>query len=155
LGWYKQTRRELQQVENEYKKYLTSESGVELEPLVDEEPLSIPLHFHTPYGFMGAYLLADFDRFIRLMISIRHYALMSDKEILTVVHDLNRKVRRALSEPLQWKSTGVTREDIKLKTDKAGLALAAMGRISEAVLSKKIAPPFSPKPVLNRPLLRS
>lgn len=54
---------------------LDSVQGIEIDLAQSTTPLRVPLRFATPYGYMGAYLITDYDRLVRLVLTAQHVAL--------------------------------------------------------------------------------
>lgn len=139
------TRKELQKLETKYRKLLKSKEGLEVEAFDDEQPLRIPLYFSTPYAFMCSYVLADFDRLIRVLVTVLHLGLAPDKDTLAQISRANELVRNLQGMPLQWHKTGVTRKDIAENTPLAEKAKSLMGEINSQILDGSVTPPNAPK----------
>ena len=97
---------------------------------------------------MCSYILADFDRLIRLLLTILHLGLAPDKQILSVIRRASELIRSLQGMPLQWHKTGVTRKDILENTPLAEQAKNLMGEINSQILEGQIAPPNAPKKLL-------
>lgn len=144
----RKARSQLLSIETEHRKLL-KQDGLEMDIFFNTEAIRISLVFKIPYAFMAAYVLADFDRVVRLCVSLNHFGLLPEKELSTVLRQAARIARQGLSSPLQWQSTGVTRKDITKNNSKAKRAKELLGEINDKVLSKEIAPPFAPKPSMS------
>ncbi len=129
---------------NKHQVIMNSEPGLEMNMVFSSDPKKIPLHFTTPYGYMVSYLLADYDRLVRLMLSIRFMGLPIDEKPNVIIKQVARRIRRVLSLSMQWVDTGVTRIDITENSALAQMAIKKMGEIDGNILAKKIRSPHAP-----------
>ena len=119
-----------------------SPKSILIEPPTSKEPITIRLQFNTEYTYMAAFMLAESDELIHLLVrevevgfSIRHEL---GRQINLLRH-LNRKV---LSLPCRWYKTEVSRADIAIDNERAQMAKRLMGELDKAVLLKQIAPQY-------------
>ncbi len=133
----------LKSIELQLTEYFKNLRGVTVNLLSSDRPLSCPLHFSTPFGFMGAYLLADFDYVFRQTVTLKRIGL-SLKEDITV-KQLMSYLQNAFSMPRYWHQTGITRQDVIDNTEKYQKNKASMGEIPEVILKKEIEFSFMPK----------
>lgn len=108
--------------------------GLEIEVARSLKPVRVPLQFATPYGYMGAYLIADYDALARHVLTARHVGLLAREEAERLLQRGGRPIRRAFCLPLQWKHCAIDRDDLRLNTERAQAARAAMGELPEDVL---------------------
>jgi integrating conjugative element protein (TIGR03761 family) len=108
------------------------------------EPIVVHINFQNPYGYMGAYLIADYDALCRSVFTAIHIGLIDRKTGSSVIHSAGRAIRRTFELSAQWKLTSINREDVRVKTERALKAIALFGECPEPVLNKekraKIAP---------------
>ena len=133
-------RRRFQQWEREYTEQLLQHTQVS--PVV--APLQIPLALSTPYAFMAVYLLVDLDVLTQVLDNLEQCALISKTHRLQKSRLLVRDVRRIFSQPLLWRNTGVTRQDIQQGTAKALLARQQMGALDKQIVLREVELPYSP-----------
>lgn len=138
------TRRIVQNNEKKYRKLLSSVDGINIEPFFTEEPKEYPLKFSNPYSFMCVYLVVDFDRLMRVMLSAKYMLLINADECSKLVGEMQRHMRQVFSLPLKWKHTGVTRYDIRHSTQVAQRAYNKMGELNNQVLVGTLRAPFAP-----------
>lgn len=87
---------------------------IELAASVD--PIQVPVMFAHPYGFLGAYLLADYDELVRTALTARHVGLMDRDQVWRVLLTVGRAVRRTFNLPVTaWRYTGVTRTNLRAR----------------------------------------
>jgi len=121
-------------------------SGIHIDVAHSIEPVHIPLQFANAYGYMGAYLIADFDQLVRTVLTGRHVGLLTGDESTRILYQTSRMVRRAFTFSSQWKFSLVTRTDVRNNTPMAAKAKELMPKIDlpegviEGELRAEIAP---------------
>ncbi len=127
-------------------KHLSSRERVKIEVASSLEPVELPLNFPTPYGYMGAYLIEDFDQLVLSLLTAVHVALMPRDTAMATLSNTSRAIRRAFLTPAHHKLLGITRKDIVMTTQRGAQAIAAMGdlppEILEGTLRSRFAPPI-------------
>ena len=124
----------------------TVSSGIHIDVAHSIEPVHIPLQFANAYGYMGAYLIADFDQLVRTVLTARHVGLLTGNESTHALYQTSRMVRRAFAFSSQWKFSLVTRTDVRNNTPMAAKAKELMPKIDlptgviEGDLRAEIAP---------------
>ncbi len=117
--------------------------GVEINVANSSSPLLVPLQFSIPFGFMGAYLIADCDRLIRTCYTCKHVGLLSNTKTEKNIRKAMNTVLHVFELQRDYKFFGVTREDAMQNNVKWNDALSAMGEISQSIIDghrPKIAP---------------
>jgi integrating conjugative element protein (TIGR03761 family) len=120
----------------EIARVLESMPAVEIELAASVDPIQVPVMFANTYGFLGAYLLADYDELVRTLLTARRVGLMDRDQAWRVLLAAGRAVRRTFNLPVTaWRYTGVTRANVQ--------AHDALAQRVEAVYAaaKMIAPP--------------
>jgi len=82
---------------------LAGVDGVEITVAHSLKPVRVPLRFANPYGYMGAYLIADYDELVCAVLTARHVGLLPRDTAEQMLHRGGRAIRRALLIPTQWK----------------------------------------------------
>lgn len=131
----------------EFSEKIKQPTGIVLEIRESEHPVSYTIAFKTPYCYMSAYLLSDFDKLCRIILSVKYAALLEEREDPEqIIRDIRKKLRQLLSIPLQWNYSGVSRNDIKvcnqIATKAAGLNKF---EIEPAILNNEKRAPYSPR----------
>jgi len=101
--------------------------GVNVEMAASSTPVSVPLQFSTPYGFMGAYLVSECDALIRACYTCRHVGLISNAKNEQNIRRAMRLVLRAFELQREYRFHGVTREDARAANAKWNRAVEEMG----------------------------
>ncbi|MCG7937554.1 MAG: TIGR03761 family integrating conjugative element protein [Candidatus Thiodiazotropha lotti] len=111
------------------------------------EPLIVEIRFSTPYSYIGASLLSEYDRLVRLAMQAQHVGRLADKEAFRLIHKGGRAVRGAFESAFGYKFSGLTTNDLLQGNAKAKETVAKRGQVSDAILRGLKRPEFTPKPV--------
>lgn len=122
---------------------LNSVRGVEIKESINTNPVYKPLVFSTPFGYMGAYLIADIDFVFKQLLTMKKIGIVNPEHHESL-NKLIEVVQDAFLIPKRWHFTGVTREDVMINSQKAQEAKSLMGELPESVLNKKIQFEFLP-----------
>lgn len=115
---------------------ITQKRGLEVVVFSNPKPLHIPLHFSTPFGYMAAQVLADLDYAMRQAYTLKKLGVLLEGEQLPA--KLMRKLASFFGQGREWKSTGVTRNDIATNSAVAELAKQLMGQVPDVILKRKL-----------------
>lgn len=107
------------------------------------------LRIFSPFSYMGARLLTDFDQVLRQFIIMRHISKQIGNDI-SVKKPIS-ELEAAFSLPFAWRETKVTRVDIYADNQKALDAKTAYNTpLPNEVLDKKIEFSYLPNPKITR-----
>jgi integrating conjugative element protein (TIGR03761 family) len=109
------------------------------------EPIQVSIVFQNPYGYMGAYLVADYDALCCSVFTASHIGLIDRKTANNIMGAAGKSLRRTFDLVAQWKFTGVTREDIQVKNPSGIRAIETYGECPEPVLAKTKRATISPE----------
>lgn len=142
-------REELAEMKLEIKGVLDSTANLEIDIAHSVEPIVIPVQFPNPFGYMGAYLIADYDELILALLTARHFGLLDRDQSEAMIQQGASIVRRTFMSSAGWKNTGVTRADFfipssdgKLKVEKS---IALMGECPPKVLDGSLRSSRAPQ----------
>ena len=107
---------------------------------------TVPLTFSTPHAFRGAYLLLELDRYVRLLLTAEHIAVIDRTGKYERLHEATRLVRSVFAIPGQYVYLELTREDVRNGTARAAQARQRMGELPAEVLDGPTLDPFAPDP---------
>jgi len=124
---------------------LSSMEGFDISIASSLEPIQVHINFQNPYGYMGAYLIADYDALCRSVFTACHIGLMDRKTGNKIIQNAGRLIRKTFDFASRWKFTGVVREDVKVKSERALKAIALFGECPEPVLNKEKRAKISPE----------
>jgi len=101
---------------------LQARTGVSIQIAHSLQPIDVPLQFANPYGYMGAYLIADFDTLVRGVLTARHVGLLARVDAERMLNTAAGAVRSAFARATAWKYCAVTRSDMQQTTQRAARA---------------------------------
>lgn len=105
-------------------------------------PIEVPLNFATPYGFMGAHLLSDYDSLVDLSDKCALCGLLTKRECSRIQKRITRSLRGVYHSVSAYRSIPVTRTQILENTPLAEDAKSQIAELPEAVLTGEIRPRF-------------
>jgi len=123
---------------------IAEQPGVDIQTAESVEPVKFPLKFNNPYGYHGAYLLADYDEVIRVILTARHVGILDSQAANKALKEAGRIMRRALMASTGYKFFGVKTKDVADGTSQAEDAKRMMGEIPADVLSGEQRSPHAP-----------
>ncbi len=89
-------------------KSLNALGSMKIELARTQAPAVIELSFGTPYGFMGAYLLSDYDELARSVLNAQHCALVGRDQAGELIRAGGNAVRRVYQLPTVWRRTDIS-----------------------------------------------
>jgi len=116
---------------------LNTMDGIEVEIAQSLKPINLSIYFQNPMGYMGAYLVKDYDSLACSVFTARHIGLVDRATAESIIHVTGKAIRRTFNLVSLWKFTGVTREDLKQNNQSSVRALETFGECPEDVVSKK------------------
>ncbi|MEW8009042.1 MAG: PFL_4669 family integrating conjugative element protein [Candidatus Thiodiazotropha endolucinida] len=122
--------------------------GVTIDAAHSVEPVRIPLQFGNAYGYMGAYLISDFDQLVCTMLTARFVGLITYEKSAKALNDTASAIRHAFGLSSMWKFTLVTRNDIRNNTPmalKAQDAMAKMGELPKEIIDGSVRAQIAPE----------
>jgi integrating conjugative element protein (TIGR03761 family) len=123
---------------------LKSRERVHIEVAASLEPVEMPLGFPTPFGYMGAYLIEDYDQLVLSLLTAVHVALMPRDAAMAALSHTGRIIRRTFLTPTQYKHLAITRKDLEMMTQRGAEAVKAMGELSKEVLEGTLRSRYAP-----------
>lgn len=124
-------------------------SGFIIKTFSSEKPLVKTVWFKTPYGYLGAQIIAVFDELVRTVMTASNVGVILDKGHESVRDVWAEKIIALFKLPLKWQAVDITRDDVIAKNDKAKAAQKALGKLPEVILTKKLRSPFAPKIIVS------
>ena len=126
----------------------TAAIGIQIDIASSLKPIHIPLQFANAYGYMGAYLISDYDQLVCAILTARHVGLIDRRDSTKTLHVIAQRVRHAFALSGVWKFTLVTRTDIRHENPKAQRAmekLLPMGELPQAVFEGHLRAQIAPE----------
>lgn len=136
---------------HQVRQQLQSQPAMDVAVAQSVEPVKVDLTFTSPYAFMGAYLLADYDVLVRAVLTGRHIGLFDRDTAERTLREGGRLVRRVFNTAQGYKYLGVCREDLRQGTQKAERATDMLGALPQAVIDGTLRAAHAPdiRPVAN------
>jgi len=120
------------------------QKGVDVNVAASSTPVSVPLQFSTPYGFMGAYLVSECDELIRACYTCRYVGLISYAKNEQNIRRAMRLVLHVFELQREFRFQGVTREDARAANAKWNRAVTEMGSPPPEIIAGR-RPRVSPR----------
>lgn len=139
-----QGKEELASLRAHVEKVLHGRPVIDVEVAHCEDPVKVDLTFRNPYGFIGAYLVADYDDLVLSILTARHISLMARNEAERLLEGGGRVVRRAFHAADGYRRMAVSRADVRQGTAKAVRAREALGDLPQEVLEGKLRGEHAP-----------
>jgi len=139
-----EAREALEALMAQIQKRLNSLPAMDVAVAQSVEPVKVDLTFTSPYAFMGAYLLADYDALVRAVLTGRHVGLFDRDTAERTLREGGRIVRRAFNTAQGYKYLGVCREDVRQATQKAARASEMLGSLPQEVIDGSLRAAHAP-----------
>ena len=120
------------------------ESNLALQPFTSEKPVVKSLWFRTQYGYLGASVIADFDKLIRTVLTANRIGVLLEKSHETIRDEWLNKIVILFKLPFKYQSFEITRADVEADNALAKRAQEVLGTLPESVLAKTLRSPFAP-----------
>ena len=111
------------------------------------KPYRIALQFANPYAYRGAQMIAEYDKFVRTLLTAHHVGLLSGSSTEGLLNTCARRIRGAFAVPQGYQFLGVDRESLKQGIANASRARQVMGEVPEDVLSGAHHAPLTPRKI--------
>ena len=111
------------------------------------KPFRIALQFANPYAYRGAQLIAEYDRFVRTLLTAHHVGLLTGAAMESLLNVCARKIRGALAIPQGYHFLNVDRAALQQGTANATRARQVMGEVPDDVMNGTHQAPLAPRKV--------
>jgi len=108
-------------------------------------PVDIHLNFANPYGYMGAYLVADFDALACALLTAWHIGLLDRAPQREILASTSKSIRRLFLLTTRWQFTGMTRTSLRADEQIAQVAQTKMGPLPQEILDLKQRAKIAPE----------
>jgi len=138
-------RDELQRTRAEMALLLSSAATVQITVAHSLKPARVPLQFANPYGYMGAYLVGDYDELVCAVLTARHVGMLARDTAEQMLKRGGRQIRRAFLLPTLWRHCAVDRDDVRQNNVRAQTAAASMGELPQGILDGTLRAKHAPE----------
>jgi len=111
------------------------------------KPYRIALQFANPYAYRGAQLIAEYDRFVRTLLTAQHVGVLTGAAMEGLLNASARKIRGAFAVPQGYHFLNVDRAALQQGAASASHARRLMGEVPEDVLRGRHQAPLAPRKV--------
>jgi integrating conjugative element protein (TIGR03761 family) len=98
-----------------------------------QKPTEMTFHFGTPYGYLGAQLLLQYDAYVQKLVQARHLGQLDRHELSRWIRNGRRVVIRAFLSASGYRDMGVSRADLQTQNERARSAAVAMGELPQGI----------------------
>lgn len=123
---------------------MSGKEGFNINLAESNRPIEVELSFQNPYGYIGAYIIHDYDVLARMVFTAKHIGLLDSDAARKVMHDAGTGIRRSFGLSVRWKFTGVTRDDLVEDNLNAQRAVSEFGECPAGIFSEKKRAQASP-----------
>lgn len=116
------------------------------------EPLKVNVGFAAKHAYWVARVIVKFDEVVRGVLTLRHQALLTQKDGDKLLDQAAAMVRRVFEATVDYRATGVTRDDVAAKNalaQQAAQTLSRLGKVPDDVMAgtrrAEYAPPLPRK----------
>ncbi|MCU7806074.1 MAG: TIGR03761 family integrating conjugative element protein [Candidatus Thiodiazotropha sp. (ex Lucinoma borealis)] len=128
---------QLKKHSDHFEQLLDNMEGIEISFHESIEPISIPLEFSTPYGFIAARLLAQFDKLVKLAYAAKQVGLITRKDWFQRVTKTKTLFRHVFSVSQHYRFSGAKRDDLAANNAIARKVIEKYGELPEEILTGK------------------
>jgi len=122
-------------------------TALEVAVAVSMKPYRIALQFANPYAYRGAQLIAEYDTFVRTLLTAHHVGLLNGAAMEGLLNTCARKIRGAFAVPQGYHFLNVDRAALQQGTANASRARQLMGEVPADVLNGAHQAPLAPRKV--------
>src|SRR5690606_21768278 len=117
---------------------------------LNQHPVILPLFIGSPLGFLGVYLLTDYDVLARRALLAHHTALIGQDEMAHILDSGGHQLRGLFTLAQRCKPSGLCREDFQANHAEAQAVRARLGALPEDILSGVRRSQYAPSIVRAR-----
>ena len=122
-------------------------SALEVTVAESIKPYRIALQFANPYAYRGAQLIAEYDTFVRTLLTAQHVGLLGNPAMQSLLNANARKIRGTFALVQGYHFLGIDRAALKQGNANASRAQKTMGKVPEDILNGTHQAPLVPRKV--------
>lgn len=119
-------------------------SAISIADNLNIQPLNFPLFINCQLGYIGVYLLTEYDTLARRILLANHTAMLGRRQMEQWLDQGAHEIRSAYGLAQQYKHAGVTRDDIAANNARAREAFGKFGELPQDVLEGTRRSNFAP-----------
>ncbi len=109
------------------------------------KPIEATISFANPYGYMGAYLVAEYDALVCALLTAVHIGLIDRDPKNSLTQAASKLIRRVFYLSTRWQFTGVSRRAVVTEEPAAVDAKAKMGDVPPEILNRSLRAKHAPE----------
>jgi len=109
------------------------------------KPIEATISFANPYGYMGAYLVAEYDALACALLTAAHIGLIDREPKHSLTQAASKLIRRVFYLSTRWHFTGVSRRAVATEEPAAVDAKAKMGDVPPDILDRSLRAKHAPE----------
>lgn len=117
----------------EYEQKIQQWRGLEIHVFGSRKPMKLTLKFSCPAAYIAADVIGELDYLLRQAYTFRRLGILPEAQ--EAANRLFWEFKLTLARSRQWRHTGVTRQDVREKNQKAQRAMTLMGEIPRRILN--------------------
>jgi len=111
------------------------------------KPYRVALQFANPYAYRGAQLIAEYDRFVRTLLTAHHVGILNSPAMESSLNATARRIRGVFAISQSYHFLGIDRTSLSQGTANAVRAREVMGEIPGDILDGSRHAPLMPHKV--------
>ena len=140
-------RSRMNNVLEQFNTLMDSQRSLQVTIAESSKPQRIALQFANPYAFRAAQMLAEFDRLVCTVVTLRHVGVDIPNALSGQADSSGRWVRRVFALPQGYHFYDIDRAAVMQGTQRAIKAREVMGEVPEDVMRGEKQPSLRPKPL--------
>lgn len=118
--------------------------AISIEDNLNIQPLTLPLFVGCQLGYIGIYLLTEYDTLARRILLANHTAMIGRKQMEQWLDRGAHEIRSVYGLAQQYRHAGITRDDIAANNAKAREAIEKFGVLPQEVLEGTVRSNYAP-----------
>jgi len=139
-------REQLNHLSEQFNQLLKSHYSFQVTIAESSKPHRIALQFANPYAFRAAQMLAEFDRLICTVMTVRHLGVASPPTLDEQFEASGRWLRRVFALPQGYYFCDIDRNAVRQGTQRARNACDRMGEVPDEIMRGHRLPSLRPTP---------
>lgn len=119
-------------------------AAISIQDNLNVQPLTLPLFIGCQLGYLGVYLLTEYDTLARRILLANHTAMIGRRQMEKWLDEGAHLLRSVYGLAQQYRHAGVTRDDIAANNARAREAIEKFGELPQDVLEGTNRSNFAP-----------
>lgn len=124
---------------------IASAPGLKMGLVDTHQSMTMPVYFGTPYAYLAVRVLLTLDEIVCCILSQKQLGFPLKQPIKAILWEMSQPWRQALLKANDWKSTGVTRQDVIQHTPLAEQVIKLLGTLDSRIIDQTQRSRLAPK----------